>query len=514
MDTHPRHPLAVCMPARRAACATLCLFTLCVSLPGCLAGPGPKLFPAAPIEVRATDAGFTERWYDVNGDGALDYVETLSPEGRLTRIGYGDGRNGAVETIDLDAIPPAEQKHLLLLLDSVPFDLSVEAWRHGRFRYCAPPSCLISPFPVMTDLSFSEFAGVCPCPGIESEYFDGTKLTSGYEVYAAGGNVPWQRDVDYRLNPVLHAQAYLSPYPWLDHELRQIQNLYRQRAEPLTTGYVVGTSSVGATLARNGHAVALVRVDRMCQQILYETRGRARFTLLSDHGHRFGDSKRISIRDNLRAMGYRVGSRLRDPGDVVVPEFGMVSCVAIHTHSAARVARDAVTIEGVEIAAYMDDGEMIVLSRDGQARVRRGPAGFAYLPESADPLELAPVLERLRADGLIDAEGFVADEALFQATARAAFPDAVYRLWRAFHGLVEHTPDVLLSLADGYHAGSGLQDKMIDLIGVHGSLRPDSTYGFMMSTTELPPILRMEQARAALRDIGVPLAERTEYAGW
>lgn len=497
------------MSARHAACASLLSVVFCVLLPGCLAGPGPRLFPAAPIEVRTTNAGFTERWYDVDGDGSPDYSEVLGAGGRLTRIAYGDGQRTPIETIELDAIPPAEQKHLVLLLDSVPFDLSVEAWRHGRFRYCAPPSCLISPFPVMTDLSFSEFAGVSPCPGIESEYFDGTQLTSGYEVYAAGGNVPWQRDVDYRLNPVLHAQAYLSPYPWLDHELRQIQQLYRRRAEPVTTGYVVGTSSVGATLARNGHAVAMVRVDRMCQQILYETRGRARFTLLSDHGHHFGDSKRISIRDNLRAMGYRVGSRLREPGDLVVPEFGMVSCVAIHTRAAARrVARDAASIEGVEIAAYMDGDEMIVLNRDGMARVRRGPAGFAYVPESGDPLELGPVLERLRADGQIGADGFVADETLFQATARAAFPDAVYRLWRAFHGLVEHTPDVLLSLADGYHAGSGVQDKMIDLIGVHGSLRPDSSYGFIMSSTELPSVLRMDQVRPALRSIGVPLAQR------
>jgi hypothetical protein len=115
-----------------------------------------------------------------------------------------------------------------------------------------------------------------------------------------------------------------------------------------------------------------------------------------------------------------------------------------------------------------------------------------------------PIIHALGDRGRVDARGFVEDAVLFAATVETAYPDAVYRIWRAFDGLVENTPDVLLSIQEGYHAGSALMTTLIGLIGVHGNLRPGSTDGFVMTSAgRLPASVRMEDVRSELRSLGV-----------
>lgn len=478
---------------------------VCLWVTGC-AGPAPKMFPASPVEIRHLPGGVVERWYDRKGSGFADCCEQLGPDGRIVRIGYSTGP-AHTEYVTLADIPPAEQKHLILLLDSVPFEMAREAYEGGRFRYAFPPGRVIAPFPVMTDLSFSEFFGNSPSPGIESQYFNGERLTSGYETYASGGNVAWQKYVDWRLHPMLHVEAYLDPYPWIDHELRKIREGFLASSKPAFVGYVVGASAVGAKYGRDGHLYGLLHVDRMCQELLFETRGRARFTMLSDHGHYFAEhSYRVALSDLLEDLGYRTGKRMRRSTDLIVPEFGMVSSAVIHTHQPERVARDALSINGVEIAAYMSGDEMIVLGRSGRARVTQQGDRFRYDYRQGDPLELMPVIDTLMQKGLADREGYVSDRELFLGSADSAFPDAVARLWRAFHGLVEHAPDVVLSLEQAYFVGDPSMTSLIRLIGVHGSLRPQSSEGFALTAAgTLPPVERMADLRASLQKLGVPV---------
>ncbi len=503
------HKTRAASPLPTPSCSTVSIILrsclVCLVLTGC-AGPAPKLFPIAPIEVKHLPGGVTERWYNTLEGGRGDRCEQLGPDGRVTRIGYADAA-GQVEYVTLDEVPADQQRHLMVLLDSVPFSMVKDAYAGGRFRYCHPPGRTIAPFPVMTDLSISDFFGNSPSPGVESEYFDGERLAGGYDTYASSGNVTWEKYVDYRLSPLLHAEAYLDPYPWLDHELRAIREGFLKTAGTRYAAYVVGTSAVGAKYGRNGHQVAIVRVDRLCQDLLFATRGRARITLLSDHGHAFHeDSRRIPLRDVLESMGYRVGTRLRTPVDLIVPEFGMVSCAVIHTRTPAPAARDAVAIAGVEIAAYMDGPEMVVRSRDGLARVARSGDRFHYQAERGDPLQLGGAAETLVRQGLIDAQGYADDDDWFRASADGVFPDALQRLWHAFHGLVEHPPDVVLSLQESYFVGAISMTRLIDLVGIHGNLRPDSSCGFAMTMAgPLPPVQRMPDLRTSLLRLHVPV---------
>lgn len=481
-------------------------FLLC-AVAGCISGP-PRLFPVAPISVRQTSDQLIERCYDTDNDRRTDTLERLSSTGMVESIARTEsGKSGPRFDIRFDAIPPNDTRHLLVILDSVPFSMVQELRDQGRFRLFHPPARVIAPFPVMTDLSLAEFFGVSPCPGVESSYYDGKRLLNGYEVYAAGGNVPWHAMMDWYLWTVLHADVYLNPYPWYDHELTRVQvHLERRSAEKRTNIYIVSTSAIGAKYGRDGHQAALVRLDRFCQQLAFESRGRLRITLMSDHGHALIPSRLIPLPKMLERFGYRVTEQLERPGDVVVPEFGIITCASIHTREPARVAADVLGIEGIELSAYSETPEsVVVLSRAGQARITRPPGGFAYVPQHGDPLALLPIIEKLRADGRMAGES-IDDRVLFEATQDHVYPDAVARLWRAFHGLVQHPPDVLISTLDGYHCGSPLMSKLIPLIGAHGSLRDTSSTGFAMSMSgPLPGVVRMSELRASLKGLGLPL---------
>lgn len=502
---------------------------------GC-AGPPPELFPVAPLVSRSLPDGGTEREYDTDADGTGDFRERLDAGGRVASMIYGDPqRGGWDDEVRLSDVGRDPARELILLLDSVPYAMVREAWDGGRLRYFPPPSRVISVFPVMTDPAFCEFFGDTPCPGVESEYYDGRRLTSAFDAYVSGANTPWQRHLDYRLNPVAHAPAYLDGLPWYLHELRRTQQLWFASSAPRLAAYFVGTSALGARRGRDGHQAALVTLDRFCQHVMHRTRGRTRITLLSDHGHNLVMSRLLRLDRAFTDLGYRVRDRIEAPQDIVLPRFGIVTYASIHTRCPERVAADVSGLEGVDFAVYLDRprDEVVVVGPRGRARIARhdaaradagshggtrrtadavgrggrGGAGVAYryACDVGDPLLLRPVLDRLPRGSTADAPpGFIADAVLFAATQDHAYPDVVHRLWRAFHGLIAHTPDVMVAIGDGYHAGSGLFSTLLPLAAAHGNLRPPSSYAFATTTAgALPETLRIEDLRAALESLGV-----------
>lgn len=476
-----------------------------LALAGC-AAPGPKLLPLPLPNPDRADDGSRTRLYDVDQNGAADYQQTMDADGRVAELRFDLDGDGAYELAvrrdaqrDLGGVP-----HLLIILDSIPFRLVRDQWLRGRFRLFHRPGRVISTFPVMTDPALDEFFGASPCAGLEALYYDGERLVSGFGGYARGGNTPWVSNVDYAIDPDLHVWAYFWPVPWNNHELGQIERAFLQAPPASYIGYTVSTSALGAQHGRDGHEINLIRLDRMCEWIMYALRGRCEITLMSDHGHDLLRSRRVSLADQLVNVGYHVGRRLQRSGDVVVPEFGVVSVAAIHTHEPDSVARDVVGFEGVELAAYRDSSAVVVLSRTGRARITRCDGGYRYDCEFGDPLQLRGLLV-----GLADADGCYADADLFEATKDHIYPDAIARLWRGFNGLFVHTPDVLVSIADGYHVGDKTLSEILDAESAHGSLRSSGSVGFVMSTVAgVGDTIRMQDLRDHLIEIGVRLDER------
>lgn len=485
---------------------------------GC-AGPGPKMFPPAPVEVRERGKGSVERIYDLTGDGKTDFSEVLT-EGRVRVLRYRLDSTANVDVdensslsdgdvVVLDRIAASDCRRLLIILDSVPYSMALDLWNSGRFRYFNPPSRSIAPFPVMTDLALVEFFHCAPAVGVESAFYDGKKLTNGYSAYAGEANTPWLPFVDYRMNPMAHTFAYLYPNGWFGRELRGIEELFLREKKQRVVGYSVGTSALGAKFGRNGHLQGLIRVDRMCQYLYYKTRGRIQITLMSDHGHNLMRSTRIPLPAVLEQSGYRVGECLKKPGDVIVPEFGVVTCAAIYTHEAATVARDVANVDGVDFTAYVDSSDrVVVVNRRGTATITRREGAYYYDASSGDPLALAPVIEGLKKKSAIKDDGFIEDHVLLEATLNHTYPDGVHRLWRAFHGLIKNMPEVLVSVEDGWHCGSPFMTKVIDLSAAHGNLKMLSSSGFAMTTAgPLPPVVRMEDLHAAMEKAGAVIGE-------
>jgi predicted small lipoprotein YifL len=509
----PPVPRAAARSVARAVVLTAAVGTIS----GC-AAPGPDYFPPAPLAVERAPDGRIEQLHDTNRDGRADYAERLGESDRIELLRFDLDQDGRFELevprastralSDSTSFPPRTdaKRHLIIIVDSVPFHLVRELWDQGRFRLFYSPCRVIAPFPVMTDPSLTEFFGLGPCPAVESEYFDGRQLNAGLANYLNQWNTPWLAQVDYRLAPIAHGSAYLSPDAWNEHELGRIQRRFEQSTARRYAGYCVSTSALGMQRGDDGHRAGLVRLDRLCQLLMYRGRGQLEITLLSDHGHNNIRSRRVVLRDRLAGLGYHVGRTIGSPRDVVVPEFGAVSCVAIHTHSPAAVAADVSAFEGVELCAFRDGDAVVVLSNAGAARIVRRGSRYAYIVERGDPLQLAGVLAELDARGAVDADGFIDDRALYEATREHSYPDPAYRLWRAFHGLLAHTPDVLVSLQEGYYAGSPGFTAWIDVGSVHGNLRSPSSCGFAMTTAgPLPDVLRMEDLAEALERFGVPV---------
>lgn len=473
--------------------------------------------PAAPIRVEHAH-GAEERMYDSNGDGVADYHERLGPDGRVVLLRFDLNNDGRIdEEVDrtvrrLDAEAPAD-RHLLVILDSVPYELVQESYARGRFRLFYPPSRTIAPFPVMTDVALAEFFGTSPSAAIESQYYADSKLRGGYMAYAeervAG---EWLAHVDYHMGFWVHSVAYFWPFTWFDHEMGNIQRqFYKSDANPFV-GYAVCTSGLGALYGRDGHQGALVRLDRFCQCVMQRLRGRVQITLMSDHGHYLARSHRIPLPEMLERMGYRVTEKLKGPQDVAFPEFGVVSCAALYTQRPADVARDVVGVDGVEHAAYLSEGgDVVVLGRKGRARISSNSSGLKYECEYGDPLELVHVFETLRSQGSVDTHGYATDRALFDVTAGHKYPDSLHRLWRAFHGLVDSQPNVLISVQEGRHCGSPFMSNVVDVKAIHGNLRLASSSGFAITTAgALPPVMRIADLRAELVQIGVPIDVKSE----
>lgn len=483
-----------------------------LAVAGC-AETNVKLFPPTPMRTDTPSPGVTVRWYDVNGDGRPNYGEEGPDDGVVSRLLFDDDGDGHIDETVGRTSPHAdgEVRELFIILDSIPFRLVNELRAAGRFRLFHRPSQIISTFPVITDAAISELFGAAPCPSVEASTYDGHHLTNGYVTHAESRNNPWEPFVDYRMPPIAHMFVYTTPDPWYLNELLDVQERIMQPDRRRLIAYFVSTSAVGVYEGRDGHLAALIEMDRFCQWVTERLRGRVRITLMSDHGHNHVRSQRIPLETLLTRFGYHLSKTLEKPRDVIVPAFGMVTFAAIHTHEPAVVAADLALVEGVAQTIYREaNGDIVVLNRDGRALIRRDAGRFAYVIERGDPLKLTPVIERMKASGQMSADGYANDDAWFSATVDHVYPDALWRIWRAFNGLLIHVPDVFVCVEDGYHCGSEfMSDYVGDVRATHGSLDRDNSIGFVMTTAgDLPPVMRMNQVADALRNVGVVLPGR------
>ena len=454
--------------------------------------PPAVTFPDRPLA--ATD---DRSDYDTDGDGKADFFLLAGPGGRFSRIAYdrdGDGRPD--HEINLDAVNPRFCRHLVIVLDGIPYDVLDEFRRAGGLRVFHPPAVVIPPYPVMTDLCLEDAFGYMPCLGFEAKYFDRAKrrVVGGTGDYLAGRNEPFVRLIAYRAEEIDDAYAYLWPEPVFRKELNEVKRVWDRRRHHEAVVYLVSTAALGSRLGKTGQLLALRGCQRLIHQVLHETAGLVKVTLFADHGQTNVPCRPAGLKSHLRAKGWRLLERPRARRDAAMVRFGLVTYAAFSTPSPAELAEDLLASKAVELASYVEGDAVVVRTRDAAATIRSDDGKtFQYRRRKGDPLELAGLAGE-KIDG----------RELLKATvaSRHRYPDALYRLWRAHFALAENPPDVIVSLDDRYYNGSAFLSGAVTMASTHGGLNWRNSATFLLSTAAaIPGPLRSEDIPAALERV-------------
>ena len=447
-------------------------------------------FPAEPVEFAG--AAPSDRAYDTDGDGTADFFLYANADGRYDRIGYDHTGDGAAdEIIDLDALPAKQCRHVLIVVDGFAYDAVRRHFEDGGLRLFHRPSRAIAPYPVMTDMCMEDMLGYIPCPAFEAKYYDreAGRIVGGSMAYLQGRNEPYNELLDYRAGLLMVPFLYIYPQAVFGKELNDCKKAFdREGQRPEFLTYFSSTAGMSTALGEAGQHESLRGLERLMLQILAETRGLVKFTLASDHGHQYEPLTRIDFETVLEAKGWRRTDRLGRPRDFALIEFGLTTYASFSTNERVQLAGDLVSIYGVELASYAEGEAVVVLAPGGErAVIRQRDNRYAYEPTAGDPLGLGAILAKLTPD----ADSFYDADELLAATVEHDWPAPLQRLWRAHFALVEHVPDVIVSLRGDRCVGTKWYLSFVRGESTHGSLARLSSTAFVMSTAgPLPRFMR------------------------
>ncbi len=452
-------------------------------------------WPHAPSPIESGVEGPVRR-YAIGSGGKINYVQHLS-NGRIQHLEFDDNADGTPEAaVDL-AAAYANWPHFLIILDGVPFRVVHQLYEEGRFRLFEPPQPVVSVYPAMTDLALSRLFGTPPCVAYEALWYDRDlgKMAGGNAAYLEGENAPWLRDVDYAAPQDVAVGTYINPPSVFDRELREMHRLFREHPGPFASAYSVGTAGLGT---RGGAAAIreyLIEIDRLCERVTYERRGRVRFSITADHGHGLRRCRRVSLKDTLRRAGFTISKTLNGSKDVVQPEYGLVTFAQFFTDAPQDVAAELVRHQAADIVSFAQDDRVIVLKRDQRADILKGESGYFYQPVHGDPLEIEPIIAAMRDRGFVSEDGEIDDREFLRLSVNSTYPDALHRLWECHHTLVRRPADVVVSLKPGFCVGSKFFNFMIGPVAsTHGALDSASSVTFLLTnrpTGEIADVLRI-----------------------
>ena len=394
----------------------------------------------------------------------------------------------------------------------------------GAFSGWTGPAALVAPFPSLTHPAFAalfEPFDVAPSWGYEVRYFDSqaNRMTGGNPLTYRTHVPPWGEVLDQPHRGVAaKITAYVSSPRAAAAEFDAIAAEVLSSPRDVVMSYLGATDGYLHLYEDDGPVDFLVQLDGRIRELQHRhLRDRGvplRVVLFSDHGcarervHYTG-----SFRPLLRQAGLRPVDRLDGPADVVAPTFGIVNYSALFLQDpqlAGRAAAAVAAHEAVELAAYSPrPGLVEVVSRQGRARVRWSASGtgdrYAYEDAGGDVLDLQEAVATLAAGGLVDADGYAAEDDWLRASAFGTYPDPLRRLARALRGdRIASRATVLMSLGPGWSWGlrSAFAGGLIRggrLRGTHGGLDRESTLGFLLASDpglEIPPVVWADRALA------------------
>ncbi|MFP3937549.1 MAG: hypothetical protein ACLFVW_04340 [Phycisphaerae bacterium] len=475
----------------------LTVMTLILAVAGCRRPVGlTELSTGEP----ARDAGAVAA-FDSTDDDKADFFGFADADGRIRYIGYDTTDDGTPNVrVDLDAVPLAQCRHLVIVLDGVSYDPLKDYYESGGLRMFHPPSRVIAPYPTMTDLCMIDLLDAPAAEGVEARYYGrrSGKMVGGSMEYLSGGSKGYNRILQYRAGLLWDALGYLKPRAVFGKEMNDLKETFDAGETREIIAYFASSAGMGTRLSEQGHRECLETVERLVWQVLCETRGLAKVTLLADHGHNYTASTPIELESFLKERGWRMTDRLGDGKDVAYIRFGLETYAGFATNRPAELGGDVIECDGVTLASFAEDDYVVVLAPDGQrARVHRRDNSYRYEPVSGDPLKLNELLAAMEPE-----DGYHDADELLEATAEHYYPAPLQRLWRAHFAMVQNPPDVIISLAADKFSGAKYMANAIDVASTHGSLRRKNTVTFIMSTVApLPELMRSSEVPGHMSDL-------------
>lgn len=392
-----------------------------------------------------------------------------------------------------DQGPP---RRLVVGLDGLGFADVQAAQAAGAFRGFYPVSRMVSTFPSLSDIAWSEVFGIDPPPGYQRVYFE---LDKGRTV---GGVLDGIRPIEFELRMHLgfaqkthHLASYLSPRRTARGELAALERAFFE-SRGTDTFYAYLPAPDALQHVRGDVKQYLRWLDAELDRIL--ERYRAAFgrelelALVSDHGNNGRvNAPLVDLAKFLREHGYHVGRTIAGPTDVAFNTDGVTTGLGIFAHPAAveGLVRVLLDLRGVEVITSVDpaapDRIQVVDPRGGVATIERRDGGdFAYRPSTGDPLGYAPLVAELSASGELDAAGYASPEAWFHVSREHEYPAALQRIWRGHHDVTQNPAPILVSMRDDYQLGNGLVTflgRLRPLGGTHGGLNAVNSLGIVIT---------------------------------
>lgn len=455
-----------------------CLFLV---FAGCHASVEHLTFPALPI--RHTDQA---DWYDVNHNGKPDFGLLRDSSGKVNELAYDDDEDGTPDrTYHLGDYANESVPHLIILLDSIPFNEVAKRYEKSEFAWFDPPQKVIPPFPTLSEQIFSRILQCPPLPGMIDDSYDARTARYHHGIFerVEGYHQPWEFRCNYVSSYSEAGLSYLDPREYYRRELAMTKKALDESPDRVTVSYLVSASPMVCKYGKEGCDLVLDGVQQLCLQLLYERHGAIKISICADHGHNFVESKNVLFDDVLTQAGFHVSDSIRSPKDVAIERDGLVTYLGIHTLQPKAVIDAVLKRDEVELAMFLQQDRVIVRDHEGEASIEYRDGKYRYWPVSRDVLGYQAILDRFKSDGKADADGFVSDGDWFNTTVDAEFPDAPHRIWEAFHGLCISPPEVMLTIKDGFCSGHTTLVHFIDMKSTHGGLNQVNSATFLLTMT-------------------------------
>jgi hypothetical protein len=360
-----------------------------------------------------------------------------------------------------------------------------------------PASRMISTFPSVSDMAWTDIFGDRPLPGYQRTYYC-EAIHSVVSINGVTTTMEHERQMDWQVqNGFLRALGYMFPAHTFRYEMRGTVENFWQSTNDCENYYVYVRASDDSQHMDRDILGLLCELDRRLQDLRarYQAReGRdLQILILSDHGHNHaGRGIRVKDAAFLEQHGYHVARSITNPTDVVLPIVGIESWVEVHCDPAAtaKLASLFCQLQGADIVTATIAGDtnrfLVFDTKGGRAEIgwNRSRNSFRYVADHGDPLDYLPAVQALGERHQLDANGFASANDWMTATMTNHYPLALERIARGLTCGTLNPATIIISLDNHYVNDNWYTDagsRLVTCRSTHGGLDDLCSDGIVLS---------------------------------